>query len=149
MLERHELEAFLVQAEEPHFGRTAERLRVSAARISQTIAKPERRTNAPPFDRTSRRVEPTATGRRLYEEARPAGRRPGPRAAATARAARRGHARPAGTRPSPSGPPARRSPESRPEPRTTAPSASPVRGTGRTAGPAASPGRGREAAARS
>ncbi|GAA3168057.1 LysR family transcriptional regulator [Nonomuraea salmonea] len=49
MLERHELEAFLTLAEELHFGRTAERLRVSTARISQTIAKLERRTGVPLF----------------------------------------------------------------------------------------------------
>lgn len=60
MLERHELEAFLTLAEELHFGRTAERLHVSTARISQTIAKLERRTGVPLFVRTSRRVEPTA-----------------------------------------------------------------------------------------
>jgi DNA-binding transcriptional LysR family regulator len=72
MLERHELEAFLTLAEELHFGRTAERLRVSTARISQTIAKLERRTGVPLFTRTSRRVELTAVGRQLYEEARPA-----------------------------------------------------------------------------
>lgn len=72
MLERHELEAFLTLAEELHFGRTAERLHVSTARISQTIAKLERRTGVPLFVRTSRRVEPTAVGRRLYEEVRPA-----------------------------------------------------------------------------
>ncbi|WP_021595219.1 LysR family transcriptional regulator [Actinomadura welshii] len=72
MLERHELEAFLTLAEELHFGRTAERLHVSTARISQTIAKLERRTGVPLFVRTSRRVELTAVGRRLYEEVRPA-----------------------------------------------------------------------------
>ncbi|MFB4320478.1 LysR family transcriptional regulator [Actinomadura sp. 21ATH] len=72
MLERHELEAFLTLAEELHFGRTAERLHVSTARISQTIAKLERRANVPLFDRTSRRVELTAVGQRLYEEVRPA-----------------------------------------------------------------------------
>ncbi|MGV9326040.1 LysR family transcriptional regulator [Streptosporangium sandarakinum] len=72
MLERHEVEAFLTLAEELHFGRTAERLRVSTARISQTIAKLERRTGVPLFERTSRRVELTATGRRLYEGVRPA-----------------------------------------------------------------------------
>ncbi|GAB2459501.1 hypothetical protein GCM10027187_28990 [Streptosporangium sandarakinum] len=72
MLERHEVEAFLTLAEELHFGRTAERLRVSTARISQTIAKPERRTGIPLFERTSRRVELTAAGRRLYEGVRPA-----------------------------------------------------------------------------
>ncbi|MFI0454455.1 LysR family transcriptional regulator [Actinomadura sp. 6N118] len=72
MLERHELEAFLTLAEELHFGHTAERLHVSTARISQTIAKLERRTGVPLFNRTSRRVELTAVGRRLYEEVRPA-----------------------------------------------------------------------------
>ncbi|MFB4317744.1 LysR family transcriptional regulator [Actinomadura sp. 21ATH] len=72
MLERHELEAFLTLAEELHFGRTAERLHVSTARISQTIAKLERRANVPLFDRTSRRVELSTAGRQLYEEVRPA-----------------------------------------------------------------------------
>ncbi|GAA4596662.1 LysR family transcriptional regulator [Planotetraspora phitsanulokensis] len=72
MLERHELEAFLTLAEELHFGRTAERLRVSTARVSQTIAKLERRTGVPLFNRTSRRVELTAVGRGLYEDLRPA-----------------------------------------------------------------------------
>ncbi|TQS20122.1 LysR family transcriptional regulator [Microbispora hainanensis] len=72
MMERHELEAFLTLAEELHFGRTAERLRVSTARISQTIAKLERRIGVPLFDRTSRRVELTPLGRRLHEEVRPA-----------------------------------------------------------------------------
>jgi len=52
--ERHELEAFLVLAEELHFGRTARRLRLSQARISQTIRKLERRVGAPLFERTSR-----------------------------------------------------------------------------------------------
>ncbi|GAA2729771.1 LysR family transcriptional regulator [Actinocorallia aurantiaca] len=72
MLERRELEAFLVLSEELHFGRTAERLHVSTARISQTIAKLERRAGVPLFNRTSRRVELTATGRQLYEDLRPA-----------------------------------------------------------------------------
>ncbi|GLX08640.1 LysR family transcriptional regulator [Microbispora sp. NBRC 16548] len=72
MLDRHELEAFLTLAEELHFGRTAERLRVSTSRISQTIAKLERRVGVPLFDRTSRRVELTPLGRRLHEEVRPA-----------------------------------------------------------------------------
>ncbi|NEA21021.1 LysR family transcriptional regulator [Actinomadura bangladeshensis] len=72
MLERHEIEALLTLAEELHFGRTAERLHVSTARISQTIAKLERRVGVPLFDRTSRRVELTAAGRRLHERLRPA-----------------------------------------------------------------------------
>ncbi|MFI6711082.1 LysR family transcriptional regulator [Nonomuraea sp. NPDC050478] len=72
MLERHEIEAFLTLAEELHFGHTAERLRVSTARVSQTIRKLERRVGAPLFDRTSRRVALTPVGRRLHEEVRPA-----------------------------------------------------------------------------
>ncbi|MGW2375909.1 MULTISPECIES: LysR family transcriptional regulator [Kitasatospora] len=72
MLERHELEAFLTLAEELHFGRTAERLHVSTARISQTIAKLERRIGVPLFHRTSRRAELSPVGRDLYEELRPA-----------------------------------------------------------------------------
>jgi DNA-binding transcriptional LysR family regulator len=72
MLERHELEAFLTLAEELHFGRTAERLQVSTARISQTIARLERRIGVGLFNRTSRRVELTPAGRNLYEQTRPA-----------------------------------------------------------------------------
>ncbi|MFT7871476.1 MULTISPECIES: LysR family transcriptional regulator [Amycolatopsis] len=72
MLERHELEAFLTLAEELHFGRTAERLHVSTARISQTIRKLERRVGVPLFTRTSRRVELSPVGRRLRDDLRPA-----------------------------------------------------------------------------
>ncbi|MBO8186351.1 LysR family transcriptional regulator [Streptomyces spirodelae] len=71
MLERHELEAFLTLAEELHFGRTAERLRVSTARISQTIRKLERRVGVPLFTRTSRRVELSPVGRQFYDDLRP------------------------------------------------------------------------------
>lgn len=72
MLERHELEAFLTLTEELHFGRTAERLHVSTARVSQTIAKLERRLGVPLFERSSRRVRTTPAGRDLYAELRPA-----------------------------------------------------------------------------
>ncbi|MGW3044449.1 LysR family transcriptional regulator [Kitasatospora sp. NPDC001159] len=72
MVERHEVEAFLALAEELHFGRTAERLLVSTARISQTIRKLERRVGVPLFRRTSRRVELTSVGRQLLDELRPA-----------------------------------------------------------------------------
>ncbi|MFD0544867.1 LysR family transcriptional regulator [Streptomyces mexicanus] len=72
MLERYEVEAFLTLAEELHFGRTAERLHLSTARVSQTIAKLERRVGVPLFHRTSRRVELTPVGRDLEEELRPA-----------------------------------------------------------------------------
>ena len=72
MLERHELEAFLTLAEELHFGHTADRLRVSTARVSQTIRKLERRVGVPLFNRTSRRVELSPVGRQLYADLRPA-----------------------------------------------------------------------------
>ena len=72
MLERYELEAFLTLAEELHFGRTAEQMHVSTARVSQTIQKLERRVGAPLFNRTSRRVELTPIGSRLYDDLEPA-----------------------------------------------------------------------------
>ncbi|WP_067568106.1 LysR family transcriptional regulator [Nocardia acidivorans] len=72
MIERHEVETLLTLAEELHFGRTAERLRVSTARVSQTVRKLERRVGVPLFQRTSRRVELTPVGRQLTEELRPA-----------------------------------------------------------------------------
>jgi DNA-binding transcriptional LysR family regulator len=72
MLERYELETFLTLAEELHFGRTAERTHVSTARVSQTIRRLERRVGAQLFNRTSRRVELTPIGHRLYEDLQPA-----------------------------------------------------------------------------
>ncbi|MEU9042883.1 MULTISPECIES: LysR substrate-binding domain-containing protein [unclassified Kitasatospora] len=72
MIERYEVESFLTLAEELHFGRTAERLRVSTARVSQTIRKLERRVGAALFERTSRRVELTPLGRRLADDLGPA-----------------------------------------------------------------------------
>jgi DNA-binding transcriptional LysR family regulator len=64
------MEIFLALAEELHFGRTAERLHLSTARVSQTIMKLERRYGVRLFDRTSRRVELTAAGRQLYADLR-------------------------------------------------------------------------------
>ncbi|MFI8977369.1 LysR family transcriptional regulator [Nocardia asteroides] len=72
VLERYEVDTLLTLAEELHFGRTAERLRVSTARVSQTVRKLERRIGVPLFERTSRRVELTPVGRQLTEELRPA-----------------------------------------------------------------------------
>jgi DNA-binding transcriptional LysR family regulator len=71
-VERRDIEIFLTLAEELHFGRTAARLHVSTARVSQTIKKLERRIGAALFARTSRRVELTPIGRRLEEDLRPA-----------------------------------------------------------------------------
>lgn len=71
-MERHEIEAFLVLAEDLHFGRATERLGLAQGRVSQIIKKLERRLGVPLFDRTSRRVELTATGRRLHDDLAPA-----------------------------------------------------------------------------
>lgn len=70
-MERYELEAFLAVAEELHFGRAAERLRVTTGRISQTIKGLERRFGAALFERTSRRVALTPIGRQLYDDLTP------------------------------------------------------------------------------
>ncbi|MER7829321.1 LysR family transcriptional regulator [Streptomyces sp. NPDC095602] len=70
-MERDELECFLLLAEELHFGRTADRMRLSRARVSQLVRRLERRVGAPLFTRTSRRVALTALGRRLREDLEP------------------------------------------------------------------------------
>ncbi|MFE9404050.1 LysR family transcriptional regulator [Streptomyces sp. NPDC006530] len=61
-MELREIEIFLVLAEELHFGRTAERMRVTPARVSQAIKKQERAIGAELFKRTSRSVQLTPTG---------------------------------------------------------------------------------------
>lgn len=71
-MEQREIEIFLTLADELHFGRTAERLHVTTARVSQTIKKIERSVGQPLFERTSRQVSLTPVGRRLYDELRPA-----------------------------------------------------------------------------
>jgi DNA-binding transcriptional LysR family regulator len=71
-MERQDIEVFLALAEELHFARTAERLRVAPASISQTIKKLERRFGAPLFTRTTRRVGLTPLGRQLLDELSPA-----------------------------------------------------------------------------
>lgn len=71
-MERRDIEIFLALAEELHFTRTADRLHVSQARVSQTIRQMERRIGAPLFDRTSRRVVLTPIGRRLRDDIAPA-----------------------------------------------------------------------------
>ncbi|WP_212764036.1 LysR family transcriptional regulator [Streptomyces sp. I05A-00742] len=71
MIERLEIESFLVLAEELHFGRTAERLHITRARVSQVVRSLERRIGAPLFERTSRRVRLTPLGQRLHDEVRP------------------------------------------------------------------------------
>ncbi|MEU5896258.1 LysR family transcriptional regulator [Streptomyces venezuelae] len=70
-MERDELECFLLLAEELHFGRTAERMRLSRARVSQLVQRLERRVGAPLFVRSSRVVALTALGRRLRADLEP------------------------------------------------------------------------------
>ncbi|HEX4813841.1 MAG TPA: LysR family transcriptional regulator [Nonomuraea sp.] len=67
-----EIEAFLAVADELHFGRAAQRLHLSQARVSQTIQKLERRVGSALFDRTTRRVSLTPIGQRLLADLRPA-----------------------------------------------------------------------------
>ncbi|MCX0241906.1 LysR family transcriptional regulator [Streptomyces drozdowiczii] len=71
-MERYEIETFLALAEELHFARTAERLRVSPGRVSQTVKALERRVGGPLFERTSRRVALTPVGRQLRDDLLPA-----------------------------------------------------------------------------
>ncbi|MGR7001982.1 LysR family transcriptional regulator [Yinghuangia aomiensis] len=67
-----DIEIFLTLADELHFGRTAERLHVSQARISQAIGRQERRLGGQLFDRSNRRrVQLTPLGRQLYDDLRP------------------------------------------------------------------------------
>ena len=71
-VELREIRVFLALCEELHFGRTAERLRLSQTRVSQIVQELERKLGAQLFERTSRRVGMTAAGRRLREELAPA-----------------------------------------------------------------------------
>ena len=65
-------EAFLALAEELHFGRTAERLVVSQARVSRLIASLEVEVGGLLFERTSRRVRITPLGAQLRDRLRTA-----------------------------------------------------------------------------
>ncbi|MFI6867665.1 LysR family transcriptional regulator [Nocardia sp. NPDC050406] len=66
-----ELECLLVLAEELHFGRTAQRLRVSQSRVSQLVAALERKLGTQLVERTSRRVALTESGADLVDRVRP------------------------------------------------------------------------------
>jgi DNA-binding transcriptional LysR family regulator len=71
VVEWREIEIFLTLAEELHFGRTAERLHLSQARVSQTVQALERRIGGRLFDRTSRQVRLTALGEHFRARLRP------------------------------------------------------------------------------
>jgi DNA-binding transcriptional LysR family regulator len=71
-MELRDIEIFLTLAEELHFGRTAQRLHVSQARVSQAISQQERRLGGTLFDRSNRRqIHLTALGRQLRDDLRP------------------------------------------------------------------------------
>lgn len=62
--------AFLVLAEELHFGRAAQRLQMGQPPLSRLIQKLERSVGTELFKRTSRQVELTVAGQTLIEPAR-------------------------------------------------------------------------------
>jgi DNA-binding transcriptional LysR family regulator len=69
-MELRQLEAFVAVAEEQNFTRAAARLYVAQSGLSATIRGLERELQAPLFLRTTRRVELTAAGAALLNEAR-------------------------------------------------------------------------------
>lgn len=70
-MELRDIEIFLTVAEELHFGRAAERLHVSAARISQAVKRQERVIGGELFARNSHSVRLTRLGEQLRDELRP------------------------------------------------------------------------------
>lgn len=71
-MERQEIETFLVLCDELHFGRTAKRLHLSPARVTQLIQKIERRIGAALFERNTRGVTLTDLGRQFHRDLAPA-----------------------------------------------------------------------------
>ncbi|MEW9533376.1 LysR family transcriptional regulator [Microbispora sp. NPDC049125] len=69
-MELRDIEIFLTLAEELHFGRTAERLHLSVARVSQAIKKQERLIGVELFMRNSRNVRLTPVGEQLRDDLR-------------------------------------------------------------------------------
>jgi DNA-binding transcriptional LysR family regulator len=67
-VEIRDIEIFLTLAEELHFGRTAARLHLTAARVSQSVKQQERRIGAPLFERTTRTVRLTPLGEQLRRD---------------------------------------------------------------------------------
>lgn len=66
----HELRAFLILADELHFGRAAAALGVAQSSLSELIRRLEAKVNAVLLDRTSRRVALTPEGSRMLAPAR-------------------------------------------------------------------------------
>lgn len=69
-MEVKQAETFLAVAEELHFGRAAERLRMAQPPLSRMIKQLERQLGAELFVRSTRSVELTSTGKALIEPAR-------------------------------------------------------------------------------
>lgn len=69
-MDLHQLETFVVVAEELHFGRAAARLQLSQPPVTQRIQQLERDLGVQLFTRSSRRVALTHAGRVLIDEAR-------------------------------------------------------------------------------
>ena len=67
-IELRDLRVFLILAEELHFGRTAERLRLTPSRVSQSLRGLERKLGGQLVFRTNRRVELTALGERFRQQ---------------------------------------------------------------------------------
>jgi DNA-binding transcriptional LysR family regulator len=67
-VELRDIRVFLTLCEELHFGRTADRLQLTSSRVSQIIRELEVKLGGRLVDRTSRRVELTASGARLRDE---------------------------------------------------------------------------------
>lgn len=67
-MELRDIEVFLTLADELHFGRTAERLRLTPARVSQVVKQAERRLGGVLFERTSRHVALTPLGVQLRDD---------------------------------------------------------------------------------
>lgn len=88
-MDTREIEAFLVLAEELHFGRAAERLGVSPGRVSQLLTALERRLDRRLVLRSSRTVELSAAGEQFLAEAETGYRQLEQAIAATRAAARR------------------------------------------------------------
>jgi DNA-binding transcriptional LysR family regulator len=71
VLERAQVEVLLTLAEELHFGRTAERLRLTTGQVSRILKRLERQIGATLFTRSSRVVALTPLGARLVDDVKP------------------------------------------------------------------------------